>query len=265
MNGKELFEIWAPSTHEIWTKFAKPALFANMRSTFFTAESLQVPLFPDTISQFNNFSTAFIVDLPGALGIEMGLGLVEIGFIPVPLYNVANEDKIGFLSNVVDNTPIVAALKAGAAILQNTAILDTALPAFLLDYERSKEIDDNSGMYDNRWSIEFEDMPDANYMKNAGINRIVLWTKDEMRRDLLPILESYQSVGIEVITYTKDSLTLLRSNVTPLADTNVRENVRKYENARFALLLFSGLALVNLFFMFFIHSAPLFWTAPSIM
>ena len=266
MNGRELFEVWAPTRHERWTKFAKPALFINMRENWFAGRSFQMPEIPSGMDYLNNETTAVIIDLPGASGVENGLALAKSrGFIPVPLYNVVDEDKIGFLSKMVDNAPIVSALQAGAGILQDNPTADTAPPVFLLDYDRNNEMEDNSGRYDNRWSIDFEDMPDADYMKQSRINRVIVWTAGEIRKDLLPIVESYQNIGIEILTYNDGQLTLLSGTVSSAAATAAQEHIRKFENARFALLLISGVALVNLFFMFFVRYEPLWWTTPSIM
>ncbi|MCL2217496.1 MAG: hypothetical protein FWB91_10840 [Defluviitaleaceae bacterium] len=256
MNGRDLFEIWAPIGQERWTKFAKPALFTNIKE-YEPASSggiFKTPGIPMEIALLSNKTSAIIVDLPGVSGVESGLALAEKGFRPVPLYNVVHEEKTGFLSPVIDNTPIVNALKSCAGDLQQINIDSSAPPAFLLDYDRNKDIADSLHMYDNRWSLDFEDMPDAQYMKQAGINRVIVWTTGEIRKDLLPIIESYQDMGIEVVTYgAVESSPILQ------------EDIHKFENARVGLLLISGLAILNLFFMFFIQAAPLFWTAPSIM
>jgi len=266
MDGRDLFEIWAPTNPEQWTKFAKPALFVNMKEEVYLGKigkSSQTPHIPTDIIQLNNKATAIILDLPGASGVENGIELAKLGFRPVPLYNGVNEHKIGYLSQIIDNTPIVNALMTGAELLKNIAIADNAPPIFLLDYDRNKEVVDSIGKYDNRWSIDFEDMPSAEYMKHAGINRVAVWTNGEIHKDLLPILESYQDTGIEIITYSDGKLAPLASNNASSLDT--AENIRKFENARFGLLLISVVVLVNLFFMFFVRLAPLWWTAPSIM
>jgi len=273
MNGRDLFEIWAPPWQERWTKFAKPALFTNIQGYLIGDGTFRMPPLPLEIAQLNNQTTAIIVDLPGASGVESGIALAEQGFRPVPLYNGVHEEKIGSLLQAIDNTPIVDALKEGAGYMRKSTIRHDAPPAFLLDYNRDMVLLENSEVYDNRWSLDFEDMPNAEYMKQASINSVMVWTNGETRNDLLPIIESYKDSGIEIETYTErqpfqpnaQGIATNSLNTSSIIIPPMREDVRKFENARFGLLLIIGVALINLFFMFFGHEEPIFWTAPSIM
>jgi len=274
MTGKDLFKVWAPTTHERWTRFAKPALFVHVTGFSISRIKTQIPKIPMEIFKHRNDGTAFIVDLPGATSVESGLALAELGFQPVPLYNGINEQNIGGLREVVNNAPIIDALLAGSECLKKYKIGEDALPVFMLDYNRNEQIPISLDMYDNRWSIEPEDMPDASYIKNAGINRVAVWTKGEVRSDLIPIIDSYRDMGIEIVTFC-DGKIMRRE--TPVQHTNNiglaissaslerQEKVRKFENARFALMLLTGMAIINLFFMFLVHEEPILWTMPCIM
>jgi len=276
MNGKDLFATWAPPLNERWTKFAKPALFVHIKASSRYVKTLNTPHVPADISQSNNNKTAIIVDLPGAVGVESGLALAKIGFMPVPLYNGIHEEKIGMLDQAVNNAPIVDALISGADTLRYLYLNNDSPPAFLLDSNRNAETINDSAIYDNRWSIELDDMPATAYMQSCGIQRIVVWTDGEVRKDLMPILESYRDTGLEIFVYSHRELVQMKRQVTntmgdipdqrdPLINAAVRQKITTFENARFGLMLIAALALVNLVFMFLIRFEPLWWTAPSIM
>ena len=267
MMNKELYQIWAPIEADKWTRFAKPALFIHVDDFSFLNSNVHVSDIPFQIKQLDHNKTMIIVDLPGEASVQSGLGLAKIGYRPVPLYNGIHETKIGGLSPVVDNQPIVDALVSGADILKGLEIENDAPPAFLLDYDRAQEVVSTDGLYDNRWSVDFEDLPEASHLKANNINRVVIWTEKEMRQDLTPIIESYRDASIQILTYidgefrTQGSAVSVTSN---LLSNRAQEQVRKFENARFSLLLITIVAFVNLFFMFIIIQ-PILYTAPSIM
>ena len=284
MNNKELYRIWAPSEADKWTRFAKPAMFVHTNSFAFL-NKIEAANIPPNITQLNNKETAFIVDLPAETSVVIGLGLAKNDFRLVPLYNGIHETKIGALDPVINNQPIVDALISGADVLKNLRISTDAPPVFLLDSRRDLEITSSDNLYDNRWSIDFEDMPAASYMKSAGINRVVIWGKKDVKEDLVPIINSYQDVGIEILTFidgkmiesekelqaslshkkTQLSQSFASDETSAKVTSQTKELVRKFENARFGLMLITILAFINLFFMFFVMDAPLLYTAPSLM
>ena len=275
MENKLLYKAWAPIEGETWTRFAKPALFANIHKI----GGWNVPDadIPHDIRSLTDGKTAIIVDMPGAKGVEIGLGLARIGFRPVPLYNGIHETSNGVLPNIVDNIPIIDALAASVATLRfiNANIHPKAPPAFLLDSSRYPQLPSTMGMYDNRWNVELDDMPSFTYMKEQGINRLVIWTEDKIQDDLIPIANSYRAAGI--IVASTNSKTRYDINAfsdivkaTPEASTpeivpEIKEAVRIFENARFGLLLAILFAGLNLFGMFFVNEKPILWTTPSIM
>lgn len=219
MTGKDLYKIWAPCDSDAWTRFAKPALFVNYSGLSFSWSTIQTPIIPMDLYKLCSRTTAFIVDLPGASGVEKGLALAKEDFRPVPLYNGVNERNIGGLREIVDNKPIVDALQAGADVLKGFTISEAAPPAFILDYNRHSQPTDTLGMYDNRWSLDFEDMPEAAYMHGMGITRVVLWTIETAHKDLEPILDSYRDMGIEVSIFC-DNVGILAQNAMITEENN---------------------------------------------
>ncbi|MCL2571536.1 MAG: hypothetical protein FWE11_03955 [Defluviitaleaceae bacterium] len=280
MNGKDLFNTWAPSWAGKWTRFTKPALFVHANQFSFERVAISVPAIPESIAQYGDGATALIVDLPGAAGVETGLALIEFGFRPIPLYNGIHELSIGALNEVVQNGPIIDALQSGEELLGRVAISENAPPAFLLDSNRNKTITDSFAVFDNRWTIELEDMPEATYMTDAGITQIVLWTSGAIRSDLVPILDSYHYSGFNITVFSENGTTLYRSVYDPGSDTRrgestiaanqatnatLKEDIRNFENGRFGLLLLTGMAVINLLFMFLGRAEPILWTPPTIM
>jgi len=279
MNGKDLFNIWASPdptlAAERWTRFAKPALFVRANEYSYITRTIQTPEIPMELVMRLTADTAFIVDLPGAEGVEAGLGLAKLGARPVPLYNGIHETKIGGLNEVVENAPIIGALASGADILAGLELAADAPPAFLLDYNRNREVLSTFSMYDNRWSIDIDDMPEAAYAKANGLRRIIVWTKGELQQDLRPIVDSYSDMGIETLMFSEGRLTKIQPTETatePKEDPAVaaaakelQENVRKFENGRFGLLLIAIMTIVNFLFMFFGNEAPILWTTPTVM
>jgi uncharacterized membrane protein YgcG len=271
MDRKELYNIWAPQEGGVWTRYAKPALFVHAEGCaerwVFAAD---IPL---EIRQFANIGTAFIVDLPDVKGIEVGLGLLNNGLRPVPLYNGIHERNNGGLNNAVDNIPIIAALVAGSKVMnfKNKTLNANSPPAFLLDSNRDKIRCANDGnIYDNRWNVDSDDLPSVDYMTEQGIKRIVVWS-NEIKADILPILNKYQSKGIDLITYINGEVKHEKGSFSPINPdttaplTAVQEAVRIFENARFAMLILMIMAFVNFIFMWSAREAPLLWTTPCIM
>ena len=276
MDRKQLFSDWTPNEGYMWTKFAKPALFVHAEDV--EARQIQAADIPLEIRQFNDNNTAVIVDLPSAKSVESGLGLAKIGFRPIPLYNGIHEIKNGGLRNIIDNTDIINALVAGANILKNITINAKAAPAFLIDSNRDKKLDDTENMtdmYDNRWNVDLDDMPSDDYMKEQGILRVVVWSDGDIQDDLKPIIENYRNAGINIVTYINGQITHEnpeKSQTAPAVDMKnpevlsvIRQAAREFENARFGLLIVVILAAFNLIGMFFVNEEPFLWIAPCIM
>ena len=274
MEKKELFKTWAPPSAPRWSQFAKPALFIQAPLTQGPG-GLFIEEVPSQIKNLSVRETMVIVDLKGARSVSGALALAKAGYRPVPLYNGIQEAQIGDLTLAVDQKEVVEALVIGADLLPGMPLFDDAPPAFMLDYNRDKKLDDLTGIYDNRWSADFEDLPSADYLKGSFITDVILWTEGEVRRDLQPILKQYQQEGLEVSFFREDDRGSQGLSDQPAAPSpvpgpavgaasQVLENVRRFENARFGLMLVAIFSFFHLAFMFTIYQ-PLVYTAPSIM
>ncbi|MCL2563350.1 MAG: hypothetical protein FWE08_04870 [Oscillospiraceae bacterium] len=203
------FKIWAPrSSH--WSQWAKPILFVGAKKACEQKQSAEPAKIPSEIADALDKKTAMIVDLPGKSGVLTGLGLATKGYRPVPLYNGIHEEKIGTLTPILDNTEIVTALLSGAKYLAELYVATDAPPVFLLDCNREKSCDESDELFDNRWSIDIEDMPSAEEFLQHGIDRLIIWTDGKtniwLNEDLTPILSMYKDKGIQVFLYRGDRL-----------------------------------------------------------
>lgn len=268
---KKAFNAWAPREGQVWTKFAKPAMFVHVTSPKFRPTLNEIEI-PHAFQRLDDGKTAIIADLPSIEGVAAGIGLARLGFRPVPLYNGIHEVNNGGLPNAVDNRDIIAALSDGIAILENTHLRQTAPPVFLLDSNRDFPSLASKNAFDNRWNIDFDDFPSADYMREQGITKIAVWANGEIHNDLRAILGGYQDDGIEIAVYADGQLQPAQidtpANKMPQArrvSSDKKDAVRTFEGARFAFLLVGIMAAVNLFWMFFVRYQPLLWTAPTIM
>ena len=139
--------------------------------------------------------TAIIVDLPGTDSIEMGLALAKKGYRPIPVYNGVEEQQGARATT--DNQSIDIALFYGAKELGKLSIPDDAPPAFLLDSNRLLRYKIDDSVFDNSWDIYPQDLPSANYMKEQGIEKILV-VGDGISRDLKKILRGFQKKGLEI-------------------------------------------------------------------
>jgi len=105
---KKAFNAWAPREGQVWTKFAKPAMFVHVTSPKFRPTLNEIEI-PHAFQRLDDGKTAIIADLPSIEGVAAGIGLARLGFRPVPLYNGIHEVNNGGLPNAVDNRDIIAA------------------------------------------------------------------------------------------------------------------------------------------------------------
>lgn len=194
------YKAWAPFDSP-WGQWAKPILFVGERQTPLQGnETIEMDI-PQDLSNMYDSQTAIIVDLPGKQGVLKGLGLAEDGYRPVPLYNGVPAEKVGSLKPIVETQGMIDGLLAGALYLDGLTIPANAPPAFLLDYDRAKASAESDDLYDNRWSVDLADVPQASVLLAQGINRVVVWTRGELNEDLGPILAMYQAGGIALFLY----------------------------------------------------------------
>jgi len=192
--NKEIYKLWAPSDNH-WTAWCKPVIFASIGATGSTAITIPSIAWLDVVK--NN--TIIIVDLPSDAGVLVGLGLAEMGYRPVPLYNGVNPKND---SSIVNSSGIEKIIASGTSFLRQMKILNNAPPAFLLDANRLKDKDLRGIKFDNRWSLFEQDLPSANYLLNNGIERIIVCIEGgtKIQEDLAKILNKYQKIGIKIFT-----------------------------------------------------------------
>ena len=98
---------------------------------------------------------------------------------------------------LVDNKDIEEALLWGAKKLEKIKIANDAPPVFLLDSNRRHRFKMNVSVFDNSWDIYDQDMPTGKYLKNNGINKIIV-RSEKINQDLASILYKFQNIGITI-------------------------------------------------------------------
>jgi hypothetical protein len=193
MQREALFEIWVPPGG-LWSLWARPILFAQMPEAGSGPaggepwRALDVGWAPGAGEQ-----TVLVVDLPGEESVRMGLALAGRGYRPVPLYNACTGPH-----EVIDQGPIIEALRAGAGYLAAQALTDAA-PAFLLDARRmspAREIRPRA--FDNRWKVFPQDFPSAGFLTGRGFTRALLIQRGRThpQEDLAHALCRWQDAGM---------------------------------------------------------------------
>ncbi len=206
----EVFKIWAPDpTLHVWSKWAKPALFMNVK---YVASSRPLQIEPAEWMSAVDYGTAIIVDMPSVSSIEKSLALAKLGYRPVPLYNGVQGVKR--TSMIVDVYDLANGLYAGAEELLDMPIPVDAPPVFMLDANRMKGIGKQPGKFDNRWSIFPQDMPSANFMHKKGIHSVIVRT-ETLQNDLTHILMRYQEKGIRIYVVNNNNVITEKPVVKP--------------------------------------------------
>jgi hypothetical protein len=201
---EEIFSIWAPEA-SIWSRWAKPVLFAHLDSAL-----SQIPV-QDSAGDLSwapppAEKAAFVLDLPGAEGVLNAVVLARLGYRPVPLYNAIPLpyghrllDPTTVVSiAAVDVLPILSALRTGAEQLAQLNLPPDAPPAFLLDANRHGTRKMLPDEFDNR-SVSFTtDFPSATFLCAHGIREVILVQKAtlEPQRDLAHSLRRWQDAGL---------------------------------------------------------------------
>lgn len=208
MDGSQLFEVWAPP-ESVWSHWAKPALFAELTPAAFSNLGADAPadgVEPEALKPPPDYQvdvwTAFVVDVPGARAVEIGMAMARAGYRPVPLFNTAYHPFA-----IVPVNEIVRRLQEGAAELPGLRIPPDAPPTFLLDSNRlDPKAPASPGKFDNRWAVFPQDFPSASFLRSRGIQRVVLLQSDMLlgkpRLDLAHVLLRWKEAGIEL--YAQD-------------------------------------------------------------
>lgn len=154
-----------------------------------------------SISKINYISelkenVAIIVDLPEYYSINEGIGLAQIGYRPIPIYNGTSEQKGSRAT--VNNHAVESALIWGATELEKNNISNVAPPAFLLDTNRMNRYRVDKSIFDNSWDIYHQDIPSAEYFLKNGTNKIIVRSEEKIQQDLSKILYGFQEKGIKI-------------------------------------------------------------------
>ncbi len=197
MNGRELFEHWAPSD-SIWSPWVKPVLFAAAHTP---AESDSAD-WGDAVRQARGRwtpprpgDTALVLDLPGALALAFALECAAQGYRPVPLFNSCPGPNA-----VVANGTVRAGLEFGIDELAGARLLADASPAFVLDSRRMAGTP-TPLRFDNRWQVFPQDFPSASGLLARSIRNVVVVQDGlvEPRDDLAHVLLRWQKSGITIL------------------------------------------------------------------
>lgn len=238
MTREESFAVWAPDG-AIWSAWAKPVLFAHMTDD--AGSSGFPPAIPEVDwAPLADGRAAIVLDVPGPLGVWLGVALAMRGYRPVPLYNAApgppGEIRPGLSTALVEVRPIIEAIGAGAEHLGRLSLLPEAPPAFLLDWNRRTARGTVlPGRFDNR-SISFPtDFPGAQFLLSRGIRAVLLVQENgrEPQADLAHTLRGWQDAGIAI------SVKELASDAPPVACIVRRPSF--YRRIVYRLMTLSGL------------------------
>lgn len=208
MDGSQLFEVWAPQD-SVWSRWAKPACFAEMPPDM-AGTAMPVYSAPED-SEPRSFDagpidtwTAFVVDLPGARSVEIGVGLARAGYRPVPMFNTAYH-----AAAIVPVSEILRRLHKSEPEMRSLVIPAGAPPAFLLDARRLEPATTASpGKFDNRWVVFPQDFPSASFLLSRGIRQVIVLQADSLqgkpRLDLAHVLRRWQEAGLQLYAQDPD-------------------------------------------------------------
>ncbi len=192
MRSKELFQSWAP-TNLPWSNWVKPPIFMNLKSdTSFNYNLPKINYLSEIITNY-----AIIVDLANVDSVLTGLALGKLGYQPVPLYN-GTFPQSGARA-LVDLAIIQDALRWGKPIFDNLTLDKSSPPAFLIDSQRIFRYKMEAGLFDNSWDVYPHDLPSPNYLKQKGIDTILVQTH-ELNRDLKRVLYNFQEKGLKILS-----------------------------------------------------------------
>src|SRR5689334_1707655 len=114
MQPEEVYESWVPPGGA-WSLWARAVLFAQMPPGE-DRSPLAAPWSEFEVGWLtaSGGDTGLVVDLEGEESVRVGLALAARGYRPVPLYNACTGPH-----EVIDQLPILLALRAGAPYLQS--------------------------------------------------------------------------------------------------------------------------------------------------
>ena len=197
---EQVYKIWAPA-EIVWSPWVSPAFFANLQW-----DSLEPPKLPP-MPAFTALPdrTAVVLDLMGERAVQWGMQLAEErGFRPVPVINASpapHDSPEAWDICVIDMHLMVRSVCAATPRLRDLGLTSNAPPVFLLDEARGHGTRVPSvGAFDNRWLVFPEDFPSAKFLREHGIDSVVLVqeTDGPPKEDLLYVLMAWQDGGIGI-------------------------------------------------------------------
>jgi hypothetical protein len=203
MEPEDLYRVWA-HPGGLWSDWVAPALFAQILYAEPDAaiEDEDFSWFPPSVPD----RVAIVLDLPGARSVRLGVHLAMTrGFRPVPAINTSpgpSEFSSGSKLCVVDMRALIQALFASTPCVQALRLPDDAPPVFLLDNARTLGTSSaDEGMFDNRWMVFPQDFPSGAFLKNHGIEAVLLLQEHDAppQEDLCHVLLRWQEAGIRII------------------------------------------------------------------
>jgi hypothetical protein len=200
MNGRELFDLWAPLDEREplpWSRWAKPILFQELDGPAGSVPAARIEDYDLPWAPSPSLREAIVVDLRGSLAVEVGVALARLGYRPVPVFNAAPPPS--GVTAVIDTDPIVGALRGAADALASAHVPDDAPPAFLLDVQRDGAgVPRRPGMFDNRWVVLPQDLPSADLLKARGLRGVVLVHAPGfgVQEDVAHVLLRWQRAGL---------------------------------------------------------------------
>lgn len=193
MDIKDIYKIWAPQNNK-WSRWVRPVPFVAI-NTYKRKESMDWVDYKATAFKEYIDNAVIFVDLYGEESIEYGIALAKTGYIPIPIFNGTDETPRS--NGSVETCLVESYLISGARRLKDIKIDDNAKPAFLLDVRRLRRFRDSLSTFDNSWDLYNQDIPSIEYLKNNGIEKIIV-VSEKVQRDLRKIFFKYQDAGIKI-------------------------------------------------------------------
>jgi hypothetical protein len=212
---EEVYLAWAPPD-SIWSPWAIPVPFAQivcvpveLERELAGIDSLAHGVAPES-------DLAVVLDLSGDHGVRFSLALALRGFRPVPLIDGSpGPDVLGISQAILAEQPAVPTralvavdmrqtlrwLCIGAALLPSMKITANASPVFILDSLRTGHAGAFSAeAFDNRWKTFPQDFPSARFLREQGIQRVLLIQDiaKQPSEDLAHVLLRWQEEGISI-------------------------------------------------------------------
>jgi len=195
MTPEELYSIWAPE-ESVWSPWVSPVPFVGLNCAGRNPTGIAPSIVEGDV--YRRTSTACVLDLPGDESIRFAFGLANLGFRPVPIFNAAPGPEG---TSVLSMRFILDALCWGSRLLRQSVLAHDAPPAFVVDANRLRINSRPEQTFDNRWMLFPQDFPSAGFLREHGVTRVVVVSRDDSvpDEDLVHVLLRWHQAGIEVL------------------------------------------------------------------